>query len=386
MTRTTVIADRRLYTISPLERRAAGQVFQAIVVVQLVDDLTGAPLRATTRVATSFGGLRQRSAADGFAGLVGTPSRALPALDTEAYKIDLAIAAEGYATRHETAAFAIQAGFPDSFEAAELGVLLMRRTPIVIEVGTYEYDPTDRPLPLPAADVTISGHWRSVDGLGDPASTNPLLAVAGGLSAARPAGSSIDLPPLATPAEPSRTLVGPSSAGTTRLAVSTAGSLTAGDLVGIELSTPERAERIEVLAVEGPSDLESPCEVVLRFPALHEHPQDTSVQRITVSPAPPSPVQIGEQALEGDRTLFVTSLAGVSPGQVVRISGGVAGPEYRVVDQYDVTTDAEGFGRFPAITGLAAVELTAVSGALGATALVTLTNRTPTHGLDLTLT
>jgi hypothetical protein len=89
-----------------------------------------------------------------------------------------------------------------------------------------------------------------------------------------------------------------------------------------------------------------------------------------------------DDALEGDRTLAVSTA--VAPGQVVRVSGGGAAPEYRTTDVYEVGTNADGFGRLPAITGLAAVVVTAVSGAVVATARVTLTQ--PTAAVDLTLT
>ena len=81
MTRSSLVANRRRYTVSGLEPRARGQIFQAVVMAQLVDGLTGAPVEGG-RVSTSFPGLRSRSASSGFVGLAGDPSRALPELRT----------------------------------------------------------------------------------------------------------------------------------------------------------------------------------------------------------------------------------------------------------------------------------------------------------------
>jgi len=186
------------------------------------------------------------------------------------------------------------------------------------------------------------------------------------------------------PAEPPRTLVAAAPAGATRIAVSSTGSLAALDLVGLDLADPDRAERVQVVTVHGPADPLSPAEVELRFPLAGEHREGTLVSRIVAPGAAPPPVLLMAEALEGDQTLAVSTLAGLTAGQVVRISGGTAAPEYRTTDLYEVTTNADGFGRFPPMTGLAAIAVSAVSGGLTASGRVTLTQ--PAPAVDLTLT
>lgn len=382
MTRTSVVANRRFYTVSGLEPRARGQIFQAVVMAQLVDGLTGAPVYGG-RVSTSFPGLRSRSASSGFVGLAGDPSRALPELRTVVtqYDVDVVFEADGYAARHEVATFTQQPGFPGSFAAEDFGVLRMRRDPVVVRVGTYELDAMNRPVGVPAT-ARVTGHWTTLEDLGSAAATTPLLAVTAGLSARRASGAALDVPTLSLPAEPPRTLTAPVSAGARLLTVSNTGALVAGDLVGLDLADPDLAEWCEVVAVRGPADPLSPAELELRFPLSHHHREGASAERIVAPASAPPAALLTDDALAGDRTLAVSTA--LAPGQVVRVSGGGAGPEYRTTDVYEVGTNADGFGRLPAMTGLAAVVIAGVSGTVVATARVTLTQ--PTAAVDLTLT
>lgn len=382
MSRSTVVANRLLYTVSPLEPRRRGQIFQAVVVAQLVDGLTGSPV-TSGRMRTAHPGLHPRTASSGFVGLAGDPSRAMPALDSTGYDVDVLLEADGFAPRTERVSFTAQLDFPSTFAPADLGVLRMRRVPTTVRTSSYELDPSDRPVPLPGATVRVTGHWPSVDRLSAGPATTPLLAVAPGLYAPRPLGASVDVPALTLPAEPVRVLTSGAAAGTTRLAVSNAGALVAGDLVALDVTDPDRAERIEVVAVHGPADLLSPAEVELRFPTAHPHAEGDRVARIAAPGAVAPTAVLSADALAADRTLLVSALAGFGAGQVVRVSGGTAAPEYHVADLYELTTDGDGFGRFPAMTGLAAVAVSAVSGGLSATARLTLTQ--PSPAVDLTL-
>ncbi|GAF48255.1 hypothetical protein [Rhodococcus wratislaviensis] len=385
MSRTSVVANRRLYTINDLEPRAAGDVFQAIVIAQLVDGLTGTAVRGPIRVHTDVDGFRAGASADGYAGLLGTPSRVFPFLATLPYEVVLTLFANGYAPRRERVPFPVQASFPLGFIAADLGQLTLHRAPVALTISTYEFDPSNRPVPLPGAAVRISGSWASVDRLGQPAATVRLLAATTGLTAPRPTGATVDLPVLTTPAEPARVLQASAPIGATVLAVSNTGTLTAGDLVGLDLTSPHLTETIEVVSVTGPSDPHSPAVLGLRHPLCHPHRRDAPAQRIPAPGAAPPLVTLIRKALAGDQTLVVNTLVGMTAGRTMRISGGPAAPEFRMTDLYQLTTDSDGFGRFPPLTGLAAVKVSAKSGPRTASALVTLTQPSPVPGLDLTL-
>ena len=383
MTRSTVVAGHRAYTVSDLEPRARGELFQAVVVAQLIDDCTGVPLSRSVRISGSVGGLLPRVAGSGFAGLAGVPTRVFPQLATSGYTVDVVIEADGHETRHEQVVFAQQPGFAMSFANAELGVLRMRPVPGVVRVSTYELDAANRPQPLGAVAARISGWWASVDQLGDAPTATPLLGIGPGLSVARPTGSTLEVPALTTPPEPQRSLVGAVAAGASLIAVSNTGSLTRGDIVGLDLSDPELAEHVEVTALQRPADPLSPATVTLRLPLRAQHADGSPVVRLVVAgPGVPAATTTAE-ALEGDRTLRVTTLAGLAAGQVVRITSGAAPAEYRTTDYYELITDVDGVGGFAPLSGIAAVVVAATAGALGASTRLNVT--APSAAIDLTL-
>lgn len=384
MTRSTVVADNQLWTVSDLEPRARGRLFQALVVAQLVDGTTGAPVASPIRVSADLAGMRARVAGSGFAGLVGIPTEVLPLLGSTSYPTTtVTFEADGYVTRHEPVTFTQQVGFPTGFADVELGVLPLRRTPTGVAVATYDLDPANRPRPLAGATVDVTGWWATVADLGSAPLATPLLGVGPGLSVARPTAN-LDLPALTAPAEPPRTLIAGVAAGATSVAVSTAGALAVGNLVGLDLGDPDRAERVEVTAIDGAADPVSPAVLTLRFPLRTAHSGNAPAVRL-VAPALGAPVATQTAvSYEGDRTLRVSTLAGLAAGQVVRISGGGAAPEYRTTARYQLVTNADGVGRFPPLSGAAAVAVSATAGAVNATARLSLTS--PTAVLDLTLT
>ncbi len=380
MSRSTVTVGDRAYTVSGLEPRERYEVFQAIVVAQLVDDLTGAPVTGPVQVVGDLAGLRARVGPSGFVGLVGVPSRVLPMLGGTAHTLEVVIGARGYESRREIVSFPAQPGFT----AAELGVLRMRRTAVPVAVSTYDLDLAGRTRPLDAVVVTLGGWWARQSQLSAPPSTAPLLGLAPGLSTPRALGATLDVPALSAPAEPPRVLLGGVAAGATRLPVSNTGALTVGDLVGLELADPDRAERVEVSAIDGGVDALAPTTLTLRFPLRLDHPADSAAVRL-VAPAPGGPTATTTaEALEGDRTVVVSTLTGLATGQVVRISGGGAPAEYRVATRYELTTNLDGVGRLAPLSGVAAVVIDAQKGALTASARHTLTQ--PSAAVDLTLT
>jgi hypothetical protein len=323
-------------------------------------------------------------AGSGFAGLVGIPTEVLPLLGATGYPaFTVTFEADGYETRHEPVTFLKQVGFPGTFDDAELGQLPLRRTPTVIAVASYDLDPANRPRPLAGATVVLTGWWASVADLGSAPVTTPLLGVGPGLSVAR-ATANLDVPAITAPAEPPRTLTAGVAAGATSVPVSTAGALAVGDLVGLDLTDPERAERVEVTAIAGAADALSPAVLTLRFPLRTAHAGNAPVARL-VAPGLGGPLATQTAgSFEGDRTLRVSTLTGLGAGQVVRISGGGAAAEYRTTARYQLVTNADGVGRFPALSGVAAVAVSATAGAANAAARLSLAR--PTAALDLTLT
>lgn len=380
MTRTTVTTAGTSYQVSTLEPRPRGTIFQAVVIARLVDRLTGAPVTTPTRIGTDTEGLRGRGTADGFVGLVATPTTALPALATQPYDVLLRVDAQGFAPRTETVTVPVQPAFPSAFKAVDLGPLELLRSPTVVEVRAYSYGLDPLPDPVPGATIAVTGHWALVADLDQPPDTSTPQAIGTPLAATHPAGASVDLPVLAQPAEPDRRLLAPAAAGQTRLRVSRAGGFVVGDLAGIDVTLPDLVERIEVVAVTAAADTESPAELELRYPLAHDHTELAPVVRL-VAPAPTGTNVLTRPAVTGDRTLHLSSGAPLA-GQVLRVGGGPA-PEYVVPTDYEVQADATGVGTLPPVSSLAAVRITATSGGLTGEARVSL--GTPHRELDLTL-
>ena len=70
-------------------------------------------------------------------------------------------------------------------------------------------------------------------------------------------------------------------------------------------------------------------------------------------------MNLTDDALAGDPTVFVSATAAFTGAPFVRISGGTADDEYVTVLPYQVVTGADGYGRLPPITRVAAIELVA---------------------------
>ncbi len=380
MSRSVVTFADRAHTVSGLEPRDRYEVFQAIVVVQLLDDLTGAPVTGPVQVSGDLPGLRPRVGASGFVGLVGVPSRVLPMLGGNAHTLELVIGAAGYEPRRELVPFPAQSGFT----AADLGVRRLRRTAVSVAVSTYQTNAAGQPVPLDGATVRVAGWWARGAELAAAPRTTDLLGLAPGLSAARASGAALDVPALTSPVEPPRVLATGVGAGSTRLWVSNTGALAVGDLVGLDLSEPDRAERVEVSSVDGGIDLLAPTTLTLRWPLRHDHAADAAVVRL-VAPAPGGTTATTTAAtFEGDRSVEVSTLTGLPTGSVVRLSGGGVPAEYHVATRYELTTNTDGVGRLAPLSGVAAVVLDATKGALHTSARHTLTQ--PSAAVDLTLT
>lgn len=382
MTRADVVVHRRSLTVSTLEARARGELVQALVIARLRDAVSGAAATGPTRVVGSLPGLSRRVAGDGYAGLVGRPTRVLPGLAGQPETMDVTFSVEGFAPRVETVTFAQDPTFPGTFAVADLGELDLHRDPVRLEVKTDELDAANNPVPLPGAVVVVD---EASDRIDQPVAPAPVLGVRVGLSRPRPTGSSVRSTSLTMPAEPERRLAIGSAPGADVIEVDNRGGLLVGDLVGIDLTVPERAEWIEVTGITGPVDPLAAATVRLRHPLVHGHAGGDLVRRIVVSGPGGTLSTLTRSALAGDRTLRVNSLTAVGTGQVVQVVGGVSSPEYRAVALYRGTTNTDGIAVLPPISGLAALGVTATSGGMTASATVSLTPPSPVRRLELTL-
>jgi hypothetical protein len=361
--RATIAAGGRAYTVSFDDPRRRGDLYQSVVIAQLIDELTEEPVRGGVRVTTDLRGARPKAARDGVGGVAGVPSRLFPELDSQPYELDLRFEVDGFVPLVQSdLPVPQQPGFPDGFADVDLGLLALRRLPVVVSVRTMRLDGQNRPVPLPGATVEISGIWRRMEDLSGASAGADLISLRPPLSAARPQpGTTLEPVAMAPVAEPERRLARAAEPGARRLDVTRIGSVAIGSVVGIDRGDADRAEHIEVEDVVGPGDPESPAALVMAFPVRFRHGEGATVQEVTPGPLGPPTADLTVEGLRGDATVFVTSVAPFGGAPTVRISGGPAADEYVGASRYRVVTGAEAYGRLPPLTRVAAFEIVAAA-------------------------
>jgi hypothetical protein len=360
MARTTVSVDGRLEVTNFDQPQARGGVFQSLVFAQLFDEIADAPIASPVAVFSDLAGARVRTAQNGIAGLIGTPTRSFPRLDTNSYSFDLEFVVRGFTPWQETLTVPIQATFPETFDGLELGSIGMRRWPFVLTGRTVTLDASNRTVACPNAAVAITGLWRrtgDIDLAAGPPAT-PVLALPA-LSANRPVGATIEIVALPPVAEPPRVLLFDVGEGSTTIEISQSVGLLAGQVVGIDVADPERAEYVEIESLAAANDPNSPATAVLRFPLRVRHRGGAAVQRVTVPAPGAADAALVADGAPGDATLFVDTTAAFPGPRLVRIAGGAAVPEYATCAPYEATSDGDGFYRLPPLSRVAAFELSA---------------------------
>jgi len=144
MARVDIVVEGHHRTVTFDDGPLPGRRYQAVVIGQVVDELTGSPLAVTVLVSSPLKGARPGHAANAVVGLAGVPERLFPKLDTQAYVITVRIDARGYQPVTAAVTLAPQPGFPATFVPADLGLLPARRTPVVLTGRTSRLGPLNR--------------------------------------------------------------------------------------------------------------------------------------------------------------------------------------------------------------------------------------------------
>ncbi len=361
MSRTTLTVGSRAYTVSFDEERRRGDLYQSVVIAQLVDELTEQPVQGGVLVTTDMRSARVKTAGSGIGGVVGVPSRLFPGLDAKPYAFDVRFEVDGFAPLVQPhVAVPQQPGFPGGFGDVDLGRLALRRLPVAIVVRTTQLDNQNHVVALPGATVEVTAIWRRMQDLAGAPSGPEIVALRPALYAARPQPGTTLEPVTMTPvAEPERVLRRAAEPGSRDLEVSRVGALAPGSVVGIDRSDPDRAEYIQVEDVVGPSDPESPATLVLAFPVRRSHRENGTVREVTPAGLGPPTADLVDEGLPGDVTVFVSSVAPFGGAPIVRITGGLTPDEYVGAATFGVVTDAEGYGRLPPLSRVAAIEIAA---------------------------
>jgi hypothetical protein len=391
MPRQTVLLEGQSRIVNFDDPRRRGDIFQSLVMGQLVDELTDAPIKSAFSVSCDLAGARTKAAEDGVGGAVGIPTKLLPKLKTKVYDFNIGFQSNGFLPVTASVHFGTQAGFADQFVAKDLGKVLARRSPVALRGRTVRLDVNNRPVGVSGAAVEVTGVWRlvaDVDLVAGPI-VSPMASLRPGLALDRPVGSSLEVVSPAAVAEPPRALAAAAMAGDVDVSVSHAVGLAAGDLIAFDQIDPDRSEFVEIKAVIGPSDPASPAHLTFTVPLRISHGFGSPADKVTVPAPGAADANTTIAAVKGDPIAFVDSTAALATGDVVRITGGGPLAEFAIVSLYRAVTDPDGFYRLPPITRVAAVEITATRvlplPALSAVVPISLTYGLSENRLDLTM-
>lgn len=352
----------------------------ALVRARVIDELTGEPPLTRMTVETDRTEIRTRVAAGGLVGLVGTPSRAFPALGAQDYRIALNISAEGYVARRESVKVSKNAGFPAVFAATDAGDLALHREPTVIS-GRTVLASGGTTTPVAAATVQLTGVWRALPpaNVVVPADSPLLVSLEPPTYFARDAAPARLRRRNVTPvAGQDKQLLAFAPKGSAALKLSDRVGLAAGDIAAVGEGDPERTEYLVVASVEGATTADQPATIMLAYPTAREHAAGTVARKVTPQ-TPGADCAFGRECIAGDTVVFLNSLAGLNTASVVEIHGGsdpsTALPlpaEYHLISRFTATSNAQGYFRLPPLSRVAQVEMQADDGGAHADIKVTL--------------
>lgn len=321
-----VNANSRTYTVV----EDLTSVFEVLVLGQVLDDVTGRPVRTTLELDAGREGLFAKALDNGAFTLAGEIEWAFFDHATTSYSFPLTISARGYDPQ------TVPVNVPQGSDLPlTLPTVRLRPLPVRVQ-GRVIRSSMNRTAP-PAAIVRIAG----VGGQGRLALRTPLHAEHG-----------VNTPVQARQAAPAgtvRTLARDAERGSRGLAL-TGPAVVGTPVLGLE---PQRA--LEFVPVAGPGV--GAGEVDLGLPLTRSYAAGTPVDEFTFSTPAASPVRaVGRAALAGDGLLLLDAPIGLS-ATAVQVGDAVSGP----IELHSVgaETDADGFYVLDGIGGVAEIILRA---------------------------
>jgi len=327
---------------------------QEVLVMTLLDEITGLPPEAPLAASTTTTGLLARADADGAAGLAGVPLTRFLATSLPA-PLQLTLAASGYITLSRTTTLPPQPPtYPDAFVPADLNTVALHRTPVIIPGRVVNASQA----PLNNALVTVNGIWPTLASLKNPAASPNLLALLSPLYADRDATATVAAQNLSAGAA-TKTLLSPGNVGDTTLRLSDQVGLVAGSIIGLDQQNPQRGEYVSVFAItQAGATPQQPATAVLPFPLARPHA--SGVAAIPMTPAAAGAANaLALSAQAGDATMFPAAMNGLDATMtaVVISGGGVATAEYHAASLYAANSDVNGHVVLPAVHRLAQLQL-----------------------------
>jgi hypothetical protein len=260
----------------------------------------------------------------------------------------------------------------DAWFPIDLGVVGLRRPPVVLRGRTVRRDPaTNSVAPVANATVALIDFWTALGDLRaqlpgamndpNPATRAFMVSLTPGLVAPRDVGPGVIARQVLTPAiNDDRFLATAVAAGTSTFPISNRQGILAGSLLRLDVDQPVGSETVEVASVTGFGPPDQAGDVSITLPLRASHRAGARVVPLTAAPPQPA-VALRRSAQPGDRTLFVASLSSLPDGADGLLTGGAAAGERQHIYRIETTSDAGGYFALPPVHRVAALRLRATA-------------------------
>lgn len=351
-------------------RPEAARLF-AITEMQLLDEMTGLPIRSRINISGDRPGLSQKLINDGFAGLVGIPENVFRGIDlaSGAQAMTIECAAQGYLATSFDISIGPFADYPELIEAGlpvSTGSVLLHHEPVVIEGRITEFAG-------PVADATVEISEFMLDVVTPMTSfvadARHPVALKSSCYTGRAATGQCRLVDISSGAASPKHLVGSVAGDNTHIAISNADGLSIGDLLQIDVNGGDLTEFIEIAEIDEVADAwhinhsNAFAAITLAYPLVHKHVTGATVrQRKAIAAGPFKNLAL--ETVRGDATLLLDNVTGWNAHDVIQVRSAVGADEYHLIDFYITTTDVGGYYRLPAMNRLGQLSIQASQGTL----------------------
>jgi len=213
--------------------------------------------------------------------------------------------------------------------------------------------------PLAGAQISVTGIWRTPPPANVVVAPDPpnLVALQPPLYVDRAALTQSlaprDLPPVTSN---DKALMDDVAASANPIRLSNRLGLAVGNILLIDAEQPDLAEFIAIKSLPTTAPADQPTAVTLDHPLIFSHRREAVVRQVNPQ-APGASRNITVDALAGDSCLFLSALNGLSGAAAVEITGPPGPDEYHKLTQFTVTSDADGYYRFPPLSRVAQLEI-----------------------------